>query len=357
MIKSKLFKVVRVLLPVLFLIVLISCGADKGQTYTAGIYTSTQTGKNGPVEVEVTFADKKIKSVEVVSHTETPGISDAAIERIPAQIVKDQTLAVDVVAGASYTSNAILIAVADAVNQAGGDSEALAAVVAPAKEGKIEELSCDIVIVGAGAAGLSAGISATDTGADVIVIEKGANGGVSNGANAGGPIAVGTRIQKEEGEGLTLEQLFTHMSGYGNSTINDSLLKKVLSVTGRTIDYFEDLGMNIFLRTDNYGLGFRARHGFRDRGVARAQFLIDRIEENGGTVLFETAGDSLIRDVSGTVTGVNAVKPGGDKVIIHAKAVLLATGGYLGSEEIISEKIRRNQYCSSWQYSFRGRRY
>ncbi len=337
MINFRKLNLLKAILPVFFLMALISCGADKGQTYTAGTYTSIQDGRNGPVEVAVTFSDSKIKAIEVVSHSETPGISDGAIERIPASILEEQSLAVDSVTGASYTSRAILDAVADAVNQAGGSTDVLSQAVE--KEITTEELNCDIVIVGAGAAGLSAGISASDRGAHVIVIEKGANGGVSNGANAGGPIAVGTRVQEEEGEDLTLEQLFTHMSDFGHSTINDSLLKKVLSVTGRTIDYFQDLGMTVYLRRDSYGLGFRARHGFRERGVDRAQFLLDRIEDNGGTILFETAGESLIQDASGVVTGINAVKPGGDKVIIHAKAVLLATGGYLGGQDIIEEKF------------------
>ncbi|MDC7240784.1 MAG: FAD-binding protein, partial [Spirochaetales bacterium] len=168
---------------------------------------------------------------------------------------------------------------------------------------------------------------------------KGINAGVSNGANAGGPIAVGTKIQDAEGENLTLETLFTHMSEYGNSTINDSLLKKVLSVTGETIDYFAELGMNIYLRTDNYGVGFRARHGIRDRGVDRATFLTDKIEANGGKIFYETAGESLIQDAEGRVTGINAVKSNGDKIVITAKAVLLATGGYLGSEEKIHDKF------------------
>ena len=337
----KLFKKSAVLMAVLLGSLMIAgCGDKKGDYhFTAGTYTSSQAGKNGPVEVTVVFSDSAIKSVEVGAHYETPGISDAPIKRLPAQIVEEQTLAVDSVAGASYTSKAILAAVEDCVVQAGGDLAALKNTSGEEKEVATEEMTTDIVIVGAGAAGLTAAISATDKGADVIVIEKGINAGVSNGSRAGGPIAVGTKVQKAEGEDLTLETLFTHMQAYGNSTINDSLLKKSLAMTGRTIDYLQDLGMSVYLRRDSYGMGFRARHGFKERGMDRMQFLVDRIEENGGKVINETAGQSLIVDASGAVTGVNAVKSNGDKLIIHAKAVLLATGGYLGSEEKIHDKF------------------
>ena len=316
-----------------------SCSGGSNLSFNAGTYTSVQEGKNGPVEVQVTFSDDAIKTIEIVNHSETPGLGTVPLERIPAQIIENQSLASDVVSGATMSSNAVINAVADAVTQAGGDPAALQGSAVAAKEVNTEELSADIVVVGAGAAGLSAALSATDMGADVIVLEKGINAGVSNGANAGGPIAVGTRVQEAEGENLTIETLFSHMAEYGNSTINDSLLKKALSATGDTLNRFGDLGMDIYLRRDSYGIGFRARHGFHSRGVDRASFLTNQIEANGGRIFYETAGESLIQAADGTITGINAVKSNGDRVVIVAKAVLLATGGYLGSEEKIHEKF------------------
>ena len=93
--------------------------------YTAGTYTASAKGNNGDVTVSVTFSDTAITAVEVTAHGETAGISDAAIEKIPAAIVEGQTLAVDAVSGATNTSNAILTAVADCVSQAGGNPDAL----------------------------------------------------------------------------------------------------------------------------------------------------------------------------------------------------------------------------------------
>ena len=91
-------------------------------SYTPGTYTGTAAGKNGDVKVEVTFSANAIDSVKVVEHSETAGISDGAIENIPAAIVEHQSLAVDTVSGATITSDAILKAVADAVAQAARDT-------------------------------------------------------------------------------------------------------------------------------------------------------------------------------------------------------------------------------------------
>jgi len=82
-------------------------------------YLGTGTGKGGAVKVKTTIVDGKITAVEVVEHTETPGFFEPAIEAVPAAIIAAQSAQVDIVAGATATSNAIMTAVADAMAQAG----------------------------------------------------------------------------------------------------------------------------------------------------------------------------------------------------------------------------------------------
>ena len=324
---------------------LVGCGKTTANnanlSFAAGKYTSSRDGKNGPVAVEVEFSENSIVSVTVGEHTETAGLADPAIERIPEAIVTGQTLNVDTVSGATLTSNAILEAVEDCVTQAGGDVEALKTVTSAneSKPGETIEKNVDIVIVGAGAAGLTAAVSASNAGANVLVIEKGSTSAVSNGANAGGPIAVGTKVQEAEGEDLTIEELYTHMSEFGKNTINDSLLKKTLENTGETIDMLSDLGLTVTLRQDAYGVGFRARHGIKEKGIERTGVLEEVIKSNGGELMFETTGEKVVVNDQGVVVGLEATKADGTKVKINADAVLLATGGYLGSQEIITEKF------------------
>lgn len=151
-------------------------GVTAGGAYTAGTYTATAKGNNGDVTVEVTFDSDAIKSIKIKEHGETPGISDAPIAKIPESIIANQSLKIDAITGATNTSNAILNAVADAVNQAGGDVEALKNVEVADNEAAGEAVvkEADVIVVGAGGAGLAAAVSAAEEGASVIVIEKNA---------------------------------------------------------------------------------------------------------------------------------------------------------------------------------------
>ncbi len=93
--------------------------------YIPGVYMATAQGSGGGVTVEVIFDETQIASVTILEHSETAGICEPAIESLPDLIVEGQTLAVDVIAGATVTSTAILTAVADCVTQAGGDAAAM----------------------------------------------------------------------------------------------------------------------------------------------------------------------------------------------------------------------------------------
>lgn len=339
--KKNIKRLLSSMLSIILVLGLVSCDLGKKKlSFTAGEYTAVSTGKNGDVKVKVVFDEESIVSVEVLESNETEGISNEAIERTIQTIVDGQTLNVDTVSGASLTTNAIVTAVEDCVKQANGDVEALKNVAKEENtESKEETYDTDIVIVGGGAAGLTAAISASNLGAEVLVIEKGVSLAVSNGANAGGPIATGTKVQEAEGEDLTTEELFKHMSEFGNSTINDALLRKTLEVTGETIDMLDDLGLSVYLRPDSYGVGFRARHGIKEKGEDRMGFLADKIEANGGTIMLETTGEEVILNDEGVAVGIKATKSDGTKVTINSDAVLLATGGYLGGQDIIENKF------------------
>ncbi|MDO5291973.1 MAG: FAD-dependent oxidoreductase [bacterium] len=310
-------------------------------SFTAGEYSATGTGRNGDINVTVKFTENKIESVVVGEHTETAGIATPAIEQIPVAITEGQTLKVDAVTGATLTSNGILDAVADCVKQANGDVEALKSIEVSKEDTKkdAEVYDTDIVIVGGGAAGLTAAISASSNGSSVIVVEKGASLAVANGANAGGPIAVGTKVQKEEGEDLTIETLYNHMNDYANSTINSALLRNVLDKTGETMDLFQDLGLTLSLRQDAYGVGFRARLKIAEKGLDRTTPQEQLVLKNGGQFLYNTTGESIIMNENNEAVGIKAKKADGTEVTVNAKAVLISTGGYLGSQEVISEKF------------------
>ena len=104
------------------------------QAYTAGTYTAEAQGIRSPVKVAVTFSDSKIEKIEILEHGETRNIADAALEQIPEAILENQSLAVDVVSSVTFTSRAILNAVEDACEQAGGNLDLLKSAAAGPKD-------------------------------------------------------------------------------------------------------------------------------------------------------------------------------------------------------------------------------
>ncbi|NLM03892.1 MAG: FMN-binding protein, partial [Clostridiales bacterium] len=146
---------------------------DVASMFKAGTYIGVANGHNGEIKVEVTVDEESIKEIKVLEHNESPGISDPAIERIPQAIVDSQSLAVDAISGATVTSDAIILAITNALKEAGADIDALMA-KKDAEEGEREtiEETTDVVVIGGGGAGLAAAVSAHQNGAEVILVEK-----------------------------------------------------------------------------------------------------------------------------------------------------------------------------------------
>ena len=302
----------------------------------AETYDVVGTGKNGDVHVSVTIESGKITAITLGAHQETPGIHEPAAEKIPQAIIANQSIAVDAVTGATMTSDAIKEAVAKALVLAGLNPEDYKKSVAKAAEGVVKEDSAKVVVVGGGAAGMMAAIKLAKNGVDVLVIEKGATIGVANGWNCGGPMASNTSVQKEEGVTITDEMLFNDLTEDAYLTSDSRLLRRVIARTGEAVELQREAGLDMFLRPDNYGAGYRSRHGYRNAKADRPAFIEKAYLDAGGRLMCETAGDSLIVE-NGDVVGITAKKSDGSIINIRAEAVLLATGGYLGNNKLIKE--------------------
>ena len=318
-------------------------------TYTPGTYTATAKGKIADITVEVTFTENAIADVKVVAHNETLGlgygVSTAPIDMFPGQIVENQTLAVDAVTNATVTGNAILAAVADAVKQAGGDAEVL-----KTAEAKVagEEIVYDVevVVVGAGAAGLSAALAAQEMNANVLVLEKGGITGGSTVRSGGKILAAGTPWQEKQGYTDSAEMMYEYLMSFDRDDImNEELVMTFSKGSAENLQWLEDRGVQVQdveyihsaltpWRVHNTmgGGGQTSGHG----GQITAP-LTNRYEGNGGKIVYNCRATELITNEAGTVVGVKAVMTDGTPVTVNAKSVILATGGYAKNEEMLDK--------------------
>ena len=150
-----------------------STGSDDALAFTAGTYTGTGVGYNGPTTVEVTFDDSKITDIKILDTKETGHVGDTAFEVLIPQMIEANGTGVDAVSGATFSSKALKTAVNDAAEQAGATNlDAFKANTLEVKAQDPIEDTWDVVVVGGGGAGMAAAAQAAQNGESVLVIEK-----------------------------------------------------------------------------------------------------------------------------------------------------------------------------------------
>lgn len=302
-----------------------------------GVYEGSANGMGGAVKVAVTVEDGKISDVEVLEHKETAGISDPAIEQIPQAIVEAQSTDVEAVTGATVTSEAIKEAVAAALSGEGTE-----------EAGELEiTIEPDVIVVGAGMAGLSASVRAAELGANVLVLEQ--NYRVGGSANtAGGSISgAGYKIQRAAGIEDSPELFYQDFVTLGGEEFMNTEIAKVHAErSGAAIDWLqEDVGVEFsdkvdsgsYLTMDINRVTYTAGGASSGGGSYFVKGLSDKLQSyiDAGTV--QLCLDTLVTDIvlndNGDVTGVMV----GDKEI-SAPSTIIATGGY--------------GYCERWLKEF-----
>lgn len=322
------------------LMVLVGCVAAGAEGMTPGTYTAEAEGFHGTIKLEVTVDAEAITGIEVVEHSETAGIGEAALPVLVESVLEHQTTGVDSVAGATVTSEAFKAALTDALNQAGADMDKMSQPV-EADELEAVTMEADVVVVGAGAAGLSAGLKAAQDGKNVIILEKmGVIGGASAMAGSG-TMATGSTWQKEDGYEDSPEQLVEDMMENGHNKNDRATVELFANTIGEAFDWLVDEN-GAAVPYQRSGEPTRTYSGV-GRGAGVCQSLCDKFLAEGGTLLLNTPATALIIN-DGAVTGVMA-EGEGKAYTINAKAVVLASGGYGANDELVPDEYKAFVYA------------
>lgn len=326
-----------------------SMSAAQAVEFIPGTYTAAAKGNGGDVPVTVTFSKDKIEKIQVGTNKETPGIGSVAIEQVPAAIVKNQSLAVNAVAGASITSKAILAAVAACVSKADANPEALQTTVQKqAQKAEEKTLNADIAIVGAGAAGQTAAIRASQLGKKVILLEKMPFAGGAAAVNGGTVVIQGSKIQKDAGVKDDSPEIMTEdyiKNGHG---LND---KRMLDL------YVHNVSSMIDWATTDGGMQLNTKAGFTneaEHSKPRVMRWVDgaqgatrnfkaSVEKSGAKVMLGTPVEEITLN-NGAVTGVKAKGNGGVLYTIKAPAVILTTGGFGANKDMLTGNLKNALY-------------
>ena len=316
--------------------------------YTPGTYVGKAQGIRREVEVSVTFDENSITNIEVTSHGETKNIADAAIEKVPAEILEAQSLDVDVVTSVTFTSRAIINAVEEAAKQATDDISSLTAKRTVEKEND-ETIDTDVVVVGMGLAGATAAVSAVDEGVKVVAIEKAGAAGGSSKYSGGFITAVGTKQTQEEGVTITADDYFASynaqedLSEKKDETDRDAM-KAMIERSASDIEFLDNHNDPI-TGPDGFGSDFKVWHYPADRAsafdgeAAGADHIVQLMEwlnkQDNFSIYYNTPATKILTDANGKVSGVECTRNDGSTLTVNAKSVVLATGGYAASKEMM----------------------
>lgn len=322
-----------------------------GTSAMAETYTASAAGLNGDVKIVATITEGQITAIEVQESSETAGIGDVAMEKLIAAVVENQSLNLDVVAGATFSSNALLLAVEDCLTQAGCDVEAFkmaaAAPEAPQAQAEVKTLETEFVVIGGGPAGVTAAVAAAERGVKVMLFEKmSATGGAA--ARGMGILAIGTHVQEAQGEMMDVDEAYEMFMEYTHFRTDGVLVREYFERSNETLEWIEDMGVEFEEAARYFTKSYPSWHivksddGTKGGGQAATMMrrLTERAEALGVEIYLDTPATAVKLDAEGKVCGVTARTTDGTvEYDVACSAAIIATGGFGDDVERIQEEL------------------
>lgn len=359
------------------------CGAKSASTSSdagvSGDFTGTAKGFGGDVSVTLTLTDGAITGCTAEGKDETQGVGSEAIAQMPGKIAESGSIAVDGVSGATATSTAIKEAAAAALTAAGLNPDDYKTAVEKDAAAEDSTVDADVVVVGAGGAGMTAAITAAAEGKSVVVLESQSMVGGNSVRATGGMNAAKTVYQDENefGESAGVEKTLktaaekyadnetitalaktvseqwaayqANPTGYfdsvelmeldtmiGGKGINDpELVETLCANSADAIDWLDEHGITLHNVSSFGGASVKRIHrpvNAEGKTVSVGSYMIPLLQENcekaGVKMMLDTTANEILTDANGAAVGVKATGASGETVTVNAKAVVLATGGF-----------------------------
>ena len=359
------------------------CGAKSASTSSdagvSGDFTGTAKGFGGDVSVTLTLTDGAITGCTAEGKDETEGVGSQAIAKMPGAIAESGSIAVDGVSGATITSTAIKEAAAAALTAAGLNPDDYKTAVENNATAEDSTVDADVVVVGAGGAGMTAAITAAAEGKSVVILESQSMVG-GNSVRATGGMNAGKTVYQDEnefGESAGVEKTLktaaekyadnetitalaktvseqwaayqANPTGYfdsvelmeldtmiGGKGINDpELVETLCANSADAIDWLDEHGITLHNVSSFGGASVKRIHrpvNAEGKTVSVGSYMIPLLQENcekaGVKMMLDTTATEILTDANGAAVGVKATGASGETVTVNAKAVVLATGGF-----------------------------
>ena len=359
------------------------CGAKSASTSSdagvSGDFTATAKGFGGDVSVTMTLTDGVITGCTAEGKDETEGVGSQAIAKMPGAIAESGSIAVDGVSGATITSTAIKEAAAAALTAAGLNPDDYKTAVEKDAAAEDSTVDADVVVVGAGGAGMTAAITAAAEGKSVVILESQSMVG-GNSVRATGGMNAGKTVYQDEnefGESAGVEKTLktaaekyadnetitalaktvseqwaayqANPTGYfdsvelmeldtmiGGKGINDpELVETLCANSADAIDWLDEHGITLHNVSSFGGASVKRIHrpvNAEGKTVSVGSYMIPLLQENcekaGVKMMLDTTATEILTDANGAAVGVKATGASGETVTVNAKAVVLATGGF-----------------------------
>ena len=310
------------------------------------------------------------------------------IEQFPGEVVEGNTINLDSISGATITSNAFVEAAKAALTEAGLNPDDYMAKADKTANGETVSYDADVVVIGAGGAGMTAAMTAADAGQKVVILESQAMVGGNSARATGGMNAAKTVYQDEnefdqaagvektlataaekyaDNETITAlaktvsEQWAAYQAnptGYfdsvelmeldtmvGGKGINDpELVKTLCEGTADAIDWLDENGITLHNVSSFGGASVKRIHrpvNEEGKVVSVGAYMIPLLQENcekrGIDIVLNTTVDTILTDANGAAVGVSGTDKDGNTVVVNAKSVILATGGFGANLDMVTQ--------------------